>query len=114
MLGGAFGFLGHRVAPGWVVHPNSFILVGIGGFFAGVAKVPLASIIMACEMSNSYSLLVPLMLVSAVSYVLLGRTSLYEKQVLARIASPASIGVFSRDLMEGMLVYEVVNRVRRP
>ena len=40
MLGGAFGFLGHRVAPGWVVHPNSFILVGIGGFFAGVAKVP--------------------------------------------------------------------------
>ncbi|MGA9458257.1 MAG: chloride channel protein [Desulfobaccales bacterium] len=110
MLGGAFGFLGHQVAPGWVVHPNSFILVGIGGFFAGVAKVPLASIIMACEMSNSYSLLVPLMLVSAVSYVLLGRTSLYEKQVLTPIASPASTGEFARDLMEGMLVYEVVKQ----
>ena len=110
MLGGAFGFLGHQLAPGWVVHPNSFILVGIGGFFAGVAKVPLASIIMACEMSNSYSLLVPLMLVSAVSYVILGRTSLYEKQVLTPIASPAHLGEFSRDLMTGMLVYEVVKQ----
>jgi CIC family chloride channel protein len=30
MLGGAFGFLGHKLAPGWVVHPNSFVLVGMG------------------------------------------------------------------------------------
>ena len=110
MLGGAFGFLGHQLAPGWVVNPNSFVLVGIGGFFAGVAKVPMASIIMACEMSNSYSLLVPLMLVSSVSYVLLGRTSLYEKQVLTPIASPAHIGEFARDLMKGMHVYEAVNQ----
>jgi CIC family chloride channel protein len=82
--------------------------VGIGGFFAGVAKVPMASIIMACEMSNSYSLLVPLMLVSSVSYVLLGKTSLYEKQVLTAMASPAHIGEFARDLLRGMLVYETV------
>ncbi|MGD0826459.1 MAG: chloride channel protein [Desulfobaccales bacterium] len=110
MLGGAFGFLGHQLAPGWVVNPNSFVLVGIGGFFAGVAKVPLASMIMACEMSNSYSLLVPLMLVSSVSYLLLGRTSLYEKQVLAPIASPTHIAEFARDLMKGMHVYEAVNQ----
>ncbi|MGD0217356.1 MAG: CBS domain-containing protein [Desulfobaccales bacterium] len=37
--GGAFGFLGHSLVPHWVVNPNSFVLVGIGGFFAGVAKV---------------------------------------------------------------------------
>src|SRR5208337_326431 len=24
MLGGAFGYLGHQLAPGWVIHPNSF------------------------------------------------------------------------------------------
>ncbi|MBE0559152.1 MAG: chloride channel protein, partial [Proteobacteria bacterium] len=65
MLGGASGFLGHEIAPAWVIHPNSFVLVGIVGFFAGVAKVPIASIIMACEMSSSYTLLVPLMLVSS-------------------------------------------------
>jgi CIC family chloride channel protein len=108
MLGGAFGYLGHELAPDWVVNPASFVLVGIGGFFAGVAKVPMASIIMACEMSNSYSLLVPLMLVSSISYILLGNTSLYEKQVLTAIASPAHIGEFARDLLKGMPVYEAV------
>jgi CIC family chloride channel protein len=106
MLGGAFGYLGHQVAPNWVIHPYSFVLVGIGGFFAGVAKVPLSSIIMACEMCASYTLLVPLMLVSSISYVLLGRTSLYEKQVYSRLASPAHMGEFARGLLKEMRVRE--------
>jgi CIC family chloride channel protein len=108
MLGGAFGFLGHQLAPGWVVHPNSFILVGIGGFFGGVAKVPIASIIMACEMCASYTLLVPLMLVSTISFLLLGKVSLYEKQVATRLASPAHMTEFARGLLEGMYVEDVV------
>ena len=108
MLGGAFGFLGHQLAPGWVIHPNAFVLVGIGGFFAGVAKVPVASIIMACEMCASYTLLVPLMLVSTISYLLLGRVSLYEKQVVTRLASPAHLTEFAREILEQMRVAEVV------
>jgi len=108
MLGGAFGYLGHQVAPGWVIHPNSFVLVGIGGFFAGVAKVPVASIIMACEMCASYTLLVPLMLVSTISYLLLGKVSLYEKQVVTRLASPAHTTEFTRGLLEKMSVADVV------
>jgi chloride channel protein, CIC family len=108
MLGGAFGFLGHQLAPGWVINPSSFVLVGIGGFFAGVAKVPVASIIMACEMCASYTLLVPLMLVSTISYLLLGRVSLYEKQVVTRLASPAHMTEFARGLLEKMYVEDVV------
>ena len=108
MLGGAFGFLGQKIAPGWVINPSSYVLVGIGGFFAGVAKVPLSSIIMACEMCASYTLLVPLMLVSSVSYILLGKTSLYEKQMVSRIASPAHMDVFARKLLERMQVSQVV------
>jgi chloride channel protein, CIC family len=108
MLGGGFGYLGHQLFPTWIIHPYSFVLVGIGGFFAGVAKVPLASIIMACEMSASYTLLVPLMLVSAISFVLLGRTSLYEKQVFTRLASPAHTREFARGLLEEMHVREAL------
>jgi CIC family chloride channel protein len=108
MLGGAFGFLGHQLAPAWVINPKSFVLVGIGGFFAGVAKVPVASIIMACEMCASYTLLVPLMLVSAISYLLLGKTSLYEKQLVTRLASPAHLGEFARGLLERALVQEAI------
>jgi CIC family chloride channel protein len=108
MLGGAFGFMGHSLAPAWVINPNSFVLVGIGGFFAGVAKVPVASIIMACEMCASYTLLVPLMLVSAISYLFLGKTSLYEKQLVTRLASPAHLGEFARGLLEKSLVRDAV------
>jgi CIC family chloride channel protein len=116
MLGGAFGFFGQTIAPGWIVHPNSFMLVGMGGFFAGVAKVPIASIIMACEMSSSYTLLVPLMLVSSISYLLLRGVSLYEKQLISRMASPAHVTEFSRGLLERIHVYEAakmrpVNRI---
>jgi chloride channel protein, CIC family len=108
MLGGAFGYLGQQLAPGWVLHPNAFVLVGIGGFFAGVAKVPIAAIIMACEMCASYTLLVPLMLVSTISYLLLGKVSLYEKQVVSRLASPAHMTEFARGLLEEMYVKDVV------
>jgi CIC family chloride channel protein len=110
MLSGAFGFLGHKIAPGWVIHPNSFVLVGIGGFFAGVAKVPIASIIMACEMSASYTLLVPLMLVSSISYLLLRNTSLYEKQQISRFASPAHLTEFARGMLAGVDDLPVMDR----
>jgi chloride channel protein, CIC family len=109
MLGGAFGFLGHKIAPGWVVNPNSFVLVGMGGFFAGVAKVPIASIIMACEMSASYTLLIPLMLVSSISYLLLRDTSLYEKQQISQIASPAHMTEFARGMLERIRVEEAAH-----
>jgi chloride channel protein, CIC family len=108
MLGGAFGSLGHQLAPAWVVYPSSYVVVGIGGFFAGVAKVPISSIIMACEMCGSYTLLVPLMVVSTTSFLLLQRTSLYEKQTINRLASPAHLQEFARGVLENMQVHEAM------
>jgi CIC family chloride channel protein len=108
MLGGGFGYLGQHLFPGWVIYPYSFVLVGMGGFFAGVSKTPLAAIIMACEMSASYTLLVPLMLVSATAFLLLGRTGIYEKQVFTRLASPAHMREFARGLLEEMHVRDAL------
>lgn len=110
MLGGAFGMLGQKIAPGWFINPDSFILVGMGGFFAGVAKVPLASIIMVCEMTSSYNLLVPLMLVSSISYLLLRNVGLYEKQLITRLASPAHVTEFARGMLEKIFVREAVRQ----
>ncbi|WP_319760477.1 chloride channel protein [Maridesulfovibrio sp.] len=109
MLGGAFGGIGHMIVPDWIVNPNSFVLVGMGGFFASVAKVPIASIIMACEMSSSYTLLVPLMLVSTISYLILGKTSLYEKQSSSRLDSPAHINEFARGVLSMLRVRDALN-----
>jgi CIC family chloride channel protein len=112
MLGGAFGFLGHALAPNWIMNPAAFVVVGIGGFFAGVARVPISSIIMACEMCGNYALLVPLMLVSTISFILLRKTSLYEKQVISRLSSPAHMGEFARGILEGLQVENAI--IRRP
>jgi CIC family chloride channel protein len=113
MLGGAFGATCHKFFPTIVTEPSAFVLVGMGGFFAGVAKVPIAALIMVAEMSGGYSLIVPMMIVSALSYLLLGRTSLYEKQVPTRVDSPAHIGDFAVDIMDHLTVSNAVAKERR-
>ena len=54
----------------------------------------------------SYVLLVPLMLVSSTSYLLLRNTSLYEKQQISRMASPAHLTEFARGMLEKIRVHE--------
>lgn len=110
MLGGAFGSLGHALFPSLVVNPGSFVLLGMGGFFSGVAKVPIASVIMASEMSGSYTLLVPLLLVSIITFLLLPKVTLYEKQMVNRLASPAHIGEFARGVLSQMTVQEALRK----
>ena len=108
MLGGAFGGVCHMFFPHIVTEPTAFVLVGMGGFFAGVAKVPIAALIMVAEMTGGYSLIVPMMIVSSLSYLLLGKVSLYEKQVPTRVDSPAHIGDFAVDIMDHLKVKDAV------
>ena len=114
MLGGAYGMACDQLFPGAIEHHEAFVLVGMGGFFAGVAKVPLTAILMVCEMSGSYDLLVPLMLVSIVNVALLSsRHTLYEEQVNAMIDSPAHQGDFIIDVLEQLHVRDVIDPHRR-
>jgi CIC family chloride channel protein len=108
MLGGFYGHLCSKLFPHWVTHPSAFVFVGMGGFFAGVAKVPIASLIMVAEMTNGYSLIVPLMIVCTISYLLLGETSLYEKQVSTRVDSPAHVGDFAVNILDHISVREAL------
>ncbi len=113
MLGGFYGRLCSTLFPDLLLSPSAFVLVGMGGFFAGVAKVPIASLIMVAEMTGGYSLIVPLMIVSIISYLLLGRTSLYEKQVSSRIDSPAHLGDFAVDILDHLSVKEALSSDRK-
>jgi len=113
MLGGFYGNLCSKLFPQFSINPSVFVLVGMGGFFAGVAKVPIASLIMVAEMTGGYALIVPLMIVSVISYLLLGETSLYEKQVPARVDSPAHTGDFAVDILEHISVRDALPPSRR-
>jgi CIC family chloride channel protein len=109
VTGAVFADLVQRLAPALAPPAAACVLVGMGGFFAGVAKVPIASLIMVAEMSGSYSLLVPMMLVASVAVLLMRPVSIYEAQVPGRIDSPAHIGEFQIDVLERLTVGEVID-----
>lgn len=112
VTGAVFGMLAARLAPGIAPPATACVLVGMGGFFSGVAKVPIASLIMVTEMAGSYTLLVPMMLVSCVAFLLTRGVSIYEAQVLRRVDSPAHIGDFQVDVLERLTVREVMDPER--
>jgi len=99
-LGAAFGQAAAIYLPGFAPNPVACTMVGMGGFFAGVAKVPFASVIMVMEMTGSYGLLVPSLLVAAIAYLFLpAGVKLYENQLPSRSDSPAHLGSFAVDVL---------------
>jgi len=109
MLGGVIGKLGNFYFPGIVEHSGAFALVGMAGFFAGVAKAPIGALLMVSEMTRGYGLVVPLMFVSVITVLLSRRWSIYEKQVRNKFASPAHAGELTINVLQGMQVREVYN-----
>jgi CIC family chloride channel protein len=112
VCGALFASVSARVAPAIAPPAAACVLVGMGGFFSGVAKVPIASLIMVAEMSGSYSLLVPMMLVTSVTFLLTRGVSIYEAQVPRRVDSPAHLGEFQIDVLQRLTVREVMDPAR--
>ena len=64
----------------------NFVLVGMAGLMAGVMQAPLTAIFLIAEISGGYTLLVPLILTSAVAYGftrIFERYSIYTKRIAA-------------------------------
>ncbi len=109
MLGGWFGFSMMMLFPTLISTPSAYVLVGMAAFFSGAAKVPISSIIMVTEMTGGYELLPPLMLASAISYVISGGYSIYEKQVNSRLDSPVHRREMTIDILEQVYVKDAMN-----
>lgn len=50
---------------------NNFMLVGMAGAFSGIFHAPLSAIFLIAELTRGYELMVPLMLVSTISYLII-------------------------------------------
>ena len=107
MLGGAVGGFFHSVFPEIVTTPESFVLVGMCAFFACVANAPIGALLMTLEMTGSYGLVAPLMLVSVIALLFTRGWSIYERQVRDKFDSPAHLGDLTINVMEQMKVREV-------
>ena len=112
IFGGAFGRVAQLVLHDPRIDPGAFALVGMGTFYGGLAHVPIASLVMVCELAGSYELLVPLMLAEGIAFVALRNRSLYRAQVGTRRDSPAHRDDLIFDVLRGVRVADVVVRDR--
>ncbi|MCD6067685.1 MAG: eriC2 [Bacteroidetes bacterium] len=103
MLGAAVGIAAqHFIGP--QVSVASFMVVGMGAFYSGVANAPIAGIVMIVEMTGSYVLLPPLILVSIFTFILSKQISFYKNQVENRFKSPAHSWEMKNDIIDLILI----------
>ena len=107
MVGGAFGLAFAQWFPEIVTDPSSFMLVGMACFIGGVSSAPISTLIMSCEMTGSYELLVPTMLAEVVTVTLIRGASLFREQRPARRDSPAHGGEYVLDVLAELTVKDV-------
>lgn len=113
MLGGFVGCVARVISPEANFDIAPFVLVGMGAFFAGVAKAPIAGMVMVCDMIGSYALLPPLMIVSVITGVLSNRFSIYKNQVTNRFQSPSHHWDMNQDIMERLLISNYFQEFRK-
>jgi CIC family chloride channel protein len=73
MLGGTVGTVAHHLFPAYTAMPGAYALVGMGAVFAGVVRTPMTSVLMIFEMTQDYSVIVPLMIANLVSLFIASR-----------------------------------------
>jgi CIC family chloride channel protein len=87
MAGTAFGTVIHSVFPGIVGPAGGYGLAGMAAVFAGAAWAPITAILIIFEMTQDYSLILPLMLTVVVSTGMshfLMRESIYSLKLARR------------------------------
>jgi CIC family chloride channel protein len=113
IFGGAFGRAAQLLMHDPRIEPGAFALVGMGTFYGGLAHVPIASLVMVCELAGSYDLLVPLMLATGVSFIALRHRSLYHAQRATRRDSPSHRDdELVLDVFQGVRVGDVIVKGR--
>jgi len=84
LLGYLFALIVNTLGGGTILSPSNFTLVGMCGVMSGVLHAPLTAIFLIAEITSGYTLFVPLMLVSAISFSATSyfeTHSLYEKHL---------------------------------
>src|SRR6185312_10958009 len=102
-LGGlSVGSLAHLLAPGWIPHPEVFVVLGMGATFTSVVRAPLTGIVLLVELTGIYDFMLPLLVSCLGAYFVadaMGEMPIYESlriramerlKVATAAAQPAS------------------------
>jgi CIC family chloride channel protein len=84
-LGAAIGHAGHDLFPSIPIDPRAYAILGMGSFFAGLMRSPIAAVLIVVELTRDYDLVVPLMLGVSLAVAVsrrISRLSIVEQQML--------------------------------
>jgi len=82
-LGATIGLSTHHLFPS--IDSKAFAIVGMGSFFAGLLRSPIAAVLIAIELTRDYELVVPLMLGVSLAITIsrrISRFSIVEQQMI--------------------------------
>jgi len=85
MLGSAFGAMVHGINPDLTASPETYALVGMGAVAGAVMQAPLTNILMLFELTNDYTIILPIMItciVSAQTFRGFTKNSIYIQKLL--------------------------------
>jgi CIC family chloride channel protein len=86
-MGDGYGAIVHHLFPSWTGPAAAYGLVGMAAVFAAASEAPITAIMIVFEMSDDYTIILPLM-VAVVIATLLGRwllgATIYERKLLRR------------------------------
>jgi CIC family chloride channel protein len=108
MTGALLWRLCYHVLPGLPTTPGPFVIVGMMALFGGIARAPLAVMLMVAEMTGNLSLLAPAMIAVSLSYLIIGKHTIYTSQVDTRADSPAHRLQFSFPLLSMLTVRQAM------
>ncbi len=97
----------------WSIEPGAFVVVGMAGFFTAVSNTPISTIIFVSEMTNSYHLLLPSLLVCSLTYLASKKWTIFHNQVKSKIDSPAHAGDFFVDILQTIHVKDLSSYVKK-
>ncbi len=99
--------------PGVVTEPGAFVVVGMAGFFTAVSNTPISTIIFVSEMTNSYHLLLPSLLVCQCGLSCLSTLDDLCAAGQKQNRSPAHAGEFFVDILQAIHVRDLMPLVKK-
>lgn len=107
MTGTAVGTLFQTYFPDIITKPAAFGIVGMSVFFSCATGASLGPLVMTCEITGTYGLLVPLMLATGCGLLLSRNISLYNNQLPNKLASHAHTHEAAVNLLKGRKVAQL-------
>lgn len=84
-LGAALGHTVQHFFPAAGIDPKAYAIIGMGSFFAGLLRSPIAAVLIVIELTRDYDLVVPLMLGVSLAVAVsrrISRFSIVEQQMI--------------------------------